>query len=123
MDPVYADMSLVDLKQAAKARRIKQYYVMKRVDLVRLLSMKALPESYRIEKTTIRELREEARAKGIRGAWKIPRDRLVDLLFPDYHRRDVHQAATNEDEKDQGNTDKHDNPQKHHAEDVGVKNV
>jgi len=123
MDPIYADMSLVELKQAAKDRRIKQYYIMKRADLVRLLSMKVLPESYRIEKTTIHQLREEARGKGIRGVWKLSRDRLVDLLFPDYQRRDVHEASADQNEKDKSNADKHDDPQKHDAEDVGVKNV
>jgi hypothetical protein len=123
MTPVYADMSLVELKQAAKARRIKQYYVMKRAELVELLSMKVLPESYRIDKMTIHSLRDVAREKGIRGVWALSRTRLVELLFPDYHRGDVHQAAADKDEKNQGDADKHDDPQKHHAEDVGVKNV
>jgi len=120
---MYADLSVVELKQAAKTRRIKQYYIMKRPELIRLLSMETLPESYRIEKLTIQALREVAREKGIRGVWALPRDRLVELLFPDYYRGDVHQTAADKDEKNQGNTDKHDNPQKHDAEDVRVKNV
>jgi hypothetical protein len=123
MDPIYADMSVVELKQAAKARRIKQYYTMKRRDLIQLLSMKTLPEAYRIEKMTIQSLREVAREKGIRGVWALSRDSLVELLFPDYHRRNVHQTAADKDQKNQGDADKHDDPQKHHAEDVGVKNV
>jgi len=116
-------MSLVELKQAAKARRIKQYYIMKRAELVELLSKKVLPESYRIDKMTIHSLRDSAREKGIRGVWALTRARLVELLFPDYQRGDVHQTAADKDEKDQGNADKHDNPEKHDAEDVRVKNV
>jgi len=116
-------MSLVELKQAAKARRIKQYYIMKRAELVELLSKKVLPESYRIDKMTIHSLRDSAREKGIRGVWALTRPRLVELLFPDYKRGDVHQTAADKDEKNQSNADKHDNPEKHDAEDVGVKNV
>jgi hypothetical protein len=118
--PIYADMSVVELKQAAKARRIKQYYIMKRPELIQLLSMNTLPESYRIEKMTIHSLRESAREKGIRGVWALPRKSLVELLFPDYHRGDVHEAAADKDEKNKGNADKHDDPQKHDAKDVRV---
>jgi len=123
ISPIYDDMSLVELKQAAKARRIKQYYIMKRAELVELLSKKVLPESYRIDKMTIHSLRDSAREKGIRGVWALTRPRLVELLFPDYKRGDVHQTAADKDEKNQSNADKHDNPEKHDAEDVGVKNV
>lgn len=123
MNPVYADMSVVELKQAAKARHIKQYYIMKRPDLIRLLSMKTLPEAYRIEKMTIHQLREDAREKGIRGVWALTRGRLVELLFPDYQGRDVHETSTDENEKNKSNADKHDDPQKHDAEDVRVKDV
>jgi hypothetical protein len=121
--PIYADLSVVELKQIAKTRRIKQYYIMKRPALIRLLSMETLPEAYLIEKMTIHQLRENARAKGIRGVWALTRDRLVDLLFPDYQRGDVHETAADKDEKNQGNANKHDDPQKHDAEDVRVKNV
>lgn len=81
MEP-YTSMSLVDLKKAAKGRRIKQYYIMKRHQLIQLLSMPELPNSYRIEKFTIHELREQAREKGIRGFWSLHRDELVQLLYP-----------------------------------------
>jgi len=121
--PIYADMSVVELKLIAKTRRIKHYYIMKRPELIRLLSMQTLPETYLIEKMTIHQLRDNARAKGIRGVWALTRARLVELLFPDYQRGDVHQAAADKDQKNQGNADKHDDPQKHDAEDVRVKNV
>ena len=75
-------MSLAELKKAAKGRRIKQYYIMKRHHLIQLLSMDELPESYKIEKYTIHELREQARDKGIRGFWSLHRDELLQLLYP-----------------------------------------
>lgn len=75
-------MSLIDLKKAAKGRRIKQYYIMKRHQLIQILSMNELPECFKIEKFTIHELREQARQKGIRGFWTLHRDDLVKLLYP-----------------------------------------
>lgn len=78
----YSAMSLVELKQQAKGRRIKQYYIMKRLQLIEILSMGELPESMKIEKYTIHELRAMARAKGMRGFWSLPRSELVSKLFP-----------------------------------------
>jgi len=78
----YDTMSLVELKQVAKTRRIKMYYTKKRHELIRLLSMPDLPDSYKIEKFTIVQLREYAKEKGLRGFWGLSRDELVDLLYP-----------------------------------------
>jgi hypothetical protein len=75
-------LSLVELKQLAKGRRIKQYYIMKRQVLIQLLALPELPESLRREKLTIHQLREEAKRKGIRGFWSLHRDQLLDLLYP-----------------------------------------
>jgi hypothetical protein len=74
-------LSLVDLKQLAKGRRIKQYYIMKRHQLIQILALPELPERYRREKLTIHELREEAKRKGIRGFWSLHREELLDLLY------------------------------------------
>lgn len=100
----YTRMSLVELKQAAKGRRIKQYYIMKRHDLIRLLSLSELPESFRIEKLTIHQLREEARQKGIRGFWSLHRDELLALLYPEHQpgNSQQHQAPDNRDSHDVG---------------------
>lgn len=76
-------MSLVELKQIAKTRRIKMYYTKKRIELIRLLSMPRLPDSFKIEKLTIVQLREEAKNKGLRGFWGLSRDDLIRLLYPD----------------------------------------
>lgn len=113
----YESMSLVELKQVAKTRRIKQYYIMKRVQLIQLLSMKELPEPLKIEKMTIHELRDEAKRRGMRGFWTLRRDKLVETLFPEYA---VQEGPTDQNEKDHGHTNEHDHPQKHDAEHVGV---
>jgi hypothetical protein len=79
---MYHSMSLVELKQVAKTRRIKMYYTKKRVELIRLLSMPELPDSFKIEKLTILQLREQAKERGMRGFWKLSRDELVKVLYP-----------------------------------------
>ena len=92
-------MSLVELKQVAKARRIKMYYTKKRHDLIRLVSMPDLPDALKIEKLTIVQLREEAKTRGLRGFWGVSRDDLVKLLYPDGQlRQNVHKEA--EDSQD-----------------------
>lgn len=91
-------MSLVELKQQAKGRRIKQYYIMKRQQLIEILSMGELPLAMKIEKYTIHELRAMAKDKGIRGFWGLHRDKLVDLLFPDYKQGDTGKSASHENE-------------------------
>lgn len=110
-------MSLIELKKHAKGRRIKQYYVMKRQQLIQLLSMKELPEAMKIEKMTIHQLRDKAKEKGIRGFWNLRREQLVELLFP------TQQTTTNENEKNEGNTDKHNEPQKHDSQEIRVENL
>ncbi len=75
-------MSILELKQLAKQRRIKQYYILKRAQLLQILSMNELPRSFIVEKMTISELREEAKRKGLRGFWTLRREQLVQLLFP-----------------------------------------
>jgi hypothetical protein len=75
-------LSLVELKQLAKQRRIKQYYILKRNQLIQLLSLDELPKSFVIEKMTLAQLRQEAKRKGVRGFWTLRREQLVELLFP-----------------------------------------
>jgi hypothetical protein len=75
-------LSLVELKQRAKGRRIKQYYIMKRLQLIQLLSLPELPQTLLLEKLTIVELREEAKSRGIRGFWGLSRGELLEVLYP-----------------------------------------
>lgn len=110
----YSSMPLLELKQHAKRLRIKQYYIMKRRQLIELLSMKELPQALIIEKYTIHQLRDQAKERNIRGFWNLRRDQLVELLY---------QAPTNQNEKNEGNANKHDEPQQHDAEKVGIQNM
>lgn len=92
----YHTMSLVELKQVAKTRRIKMYYTKKRAELIHLLSMPDLPDSFKLEKLTIVQLREEAKTRGLRGFWTLSRDELLNLLYPDGQlRHNVHKEAEN----------------------------
>lgn len=116
-------MSLVELKQLAKGRRIKQYYILKRHQLIQLLSLPELPETYTIEKLTIHELRDQAKAKGIRGFWSLNRSQLVSLLFPEYRERQPGETTPYEYKKDEGNTHEHNDPQQHDADEVGVDEI
>jgi hypothetical protein len=100
MEPNYSIMSLVDLKQVAKTRHIKQYYIMKRHQLIHLLSMDELPSSFKIEKLTIHQLREEAKQKGIRGFWTLRRDQLVELLYPTNNKDDNSSKNSYQDTND-----------------------
>ena len=106
----YAAMSLAELKQAAKGRRIKLYYIMPKDELVRLLSLPELPLELQLQKKTIRQLRQEAKARNLSGFWGLSRGELLTLLYPDQ------QGASNKNEKNQRNADEHDAPQKHRAE-------
>jgi len=88
MDSLHT-LSLVELKKLAAGRRIKQYYIMKRLQLIQILSMPELPESFKIEKLTIHQLREQAKRQGIRGFWSLHRDDLVALLYPEHKNQDT----------------------------------
>ncbi len=96
----YDSMSLVDLKKVAKTRRIKMYYTMKRHDLIRLLSMPELPESFKLEKLTIVQLREQAKEKGLRGFWTLSRSELMNLLYPALPAKQKNEDRNQEDEHD-----------------------
>jgi hypothetical protein len=82
IESIMDSLSLIELKQLAKQRRIKQYYILKRAQLIQLLSLNELPKSFVIEKMTLAQLREEAKRKGVRGFWTLRREQLVNLLFP-----------------------------------------
>jgi hypothetical protein len=45
-------MEYAELKKLAKERRIKKYYVMPKAELVKILSMPELPQTYAIAKKT-----------------------------------------------------------------------
>ncbi len=105
----YSAMSLVDLKEIAKERRIKLYYVEPKDELVQLLSLPELPLELRLQKKTIRQLRQEAKDRNLSGFWGLSRGELLTLLYPDQ------QGAADKNEKNQRNANEHDAPEKHRA--------
>jgi hypothetical protein len=105
----YSTMSLVELKQVAKGRKIKLYYVLPKEELVRLLSLPELPLELRLQKKTIRQLRQEAKERNLTGFWGLSRGELLTLLYPDQ------QGSANKNEKDQRDAHEHNSPEKHCA--------
>jgi hypothetical protein len=103
-------LSLVDLKKLAKGRRIKQYYIMKRAQLIQILSLSELPRSFVLEKKTIIELRQEAKQRGMRGFWRMSREEILSLLYPDAEK----------DNQNQTNAEKHHEPKSHDSKYVRV---
>lgn len=99
----YHRMSLVELKQAARDHNppIKQYYIKSRLELIQILTMKELPESFILEKKKISELRKEAIEKGYKNIWKLRRAELMDLLHP----------STQKNYHDDKHAKKHDDPE------------
>jgi hypothetical protein len=93
-------MSLVELKQLAKTKKIKQYYIMKRADLIEILTMKELPFKYKLEKMTITEMRMVAKEKGMRGFWSLSKSQLSEKLF-----------ASHDEKKDNSETSEHEDPE------------
>ena len=106
-------MSLIELKKLAKEHtpKIKQYYIKSRVELIQLLSMKELPESYRIEKLTIAELRKEARERKLGvNIWNLRKKELLELLYPSTEKKD----------KNDENCEEHNDPKERECENIGV---
>lgn len=103
------NLSLVELKKIAKERRIKQYYIMKKDDLIRLLNMDSLPFKYTLEKMTITQLRAVAKERGMKGFWGFSKEKLSAILFP-----------PNDKKEDHRETCEHEDPQNENADQVGV---
>ncbi len=99
----YHTLSLVELKNLAKNHNppIKHYYIKSRIDLIRLLTMDKLPDSFVLEKKTIAQLRKEARDRGYTNIWKFKKVELLELLYP----------SPKEDNHNHNHTEKHNDPQ------------
>ena len=104
------NLSLIELKKLAKTRRIKQYYIMKKDDLLALLQMQELPMKYKMEKMTITELRGLAKERGMRGFWGLSKEKLMNVLFPPEDQKKNHSEAC-----------EHEDPQSQNSDEVGVK--
>lgn len=95
------NMSLVELKQLAKTKKIKQYYIMKRIDLIQILTMEELPFKYKLEKMTITDMRMLAKDRGMRGFWSLSKSHLSDKLFASHNEKKDHsEASEHEDPED-----------------------
>ena len=103
-------MTIIELKKLAKNRHIKQYYIMRRVQLIQLLSLDELPKYVILEKKTIINLREEAKQKGLRGFWRMSRAEILQLLYPD----------PPQDNKNNRQAPEHNQPESHYSKNVGV---
>lgn len=121
--PDLASLSLVELKKLAKVHEppIKYYYVKSKSELLELLTMKEFPETMKIEKKKLSELRTEAIDKGYRNVWKLRRRELLELLYPE---ESQHIPVTptnlsprsNKDDEDNDHTQKHDDPEESERE-------
>jgi hypothetical protein len=107
--PDYSSMYLADLKLIAKTRRIKMYYIKSKEELVNLLNMPELPQAMKVEKMTIRELRQEAKARGVPSIWGRRRGDLVNILFPE----NLQQTTPNENNQDERKAHEHHQPEEH----------
>jgi hypothetical protein len=112
--PNYHEMSLVQLKQEAKNHlpKIKKYYVMSRVELIKILNMNEFPEDMIIAKKTMEELRNEIRKLDLPGInlWKLKRSELVEILYP----------SPKQDNQNYNGGEKHYNPQKGNPNQIRV---
>ena len=110
----YENLSLTELKRIArdlpKGRRIKQYYIKSRTELIQLLTMPDLPNEFKIEKLTLKELCDEAKEKCIPNLWKYKKHQLLEILYPSAKKNN----QNNDDRK------KHDHPEHGESENVGI---
>lgn len=117
----YASMSLIELKQLAKDKQIKYYYMKPKTELVELLSLNDLPTYIKLQKITIKKLREEAKEKQVERIWAKSRQQLVEVLYPEFvgllypHKTGgwKNQHAADQDKQYHSYADKHDDPQQH----------
>ena len=111
-------LSLAELKKHAKGRDIKQYYIMKKEDLLAFLKMPEIPIKYKIEKMTITELRAIAKQRGLRGFWGLSKAEITKLLFPE--QQYVNHASPNQHEENNGKAREHENPENQYTEKVWI---
>jgi hypothetical protein len=102
--------------------KLKQYYILPKAELIRILSMPELPSRYKIEKMTIVELREVAKSRRLRGFWPLNKEQLTRMLFPE-HNNTVENTSTHQHEKNDGKAGKHENPENQDANKVRVELV
>jgi hypothetical protein len=108
----YSNLPLTELKRLAKGRRIKMYYTKSIRELRWLLAQTDLPMKYKVEKFTIKELRDQAKEKNIRGFWTLSRGQLSALLYPD--------TTSQDNDKYDNNAKENGSPKSENSNQVGV---
>lgn len=83
-----------------------------RIELIRLLT-KETSETDRIAKMTLKQLREEAKEKGMTGFWSFNRQKMVELLYP-------HLSGANHNNQNDKSGKEKETPEDSDAEKVGV---
>ena len=116
------NLSIVDLKKLAKKRKIKQYYIMKRKELLELLALETLPFKYKQEKMTIKELRDLAKERGLRGFWSLSREQLMNVLYPPLppNNEELKQRPADKKNENHREAAEHEQPKNENAYNVGI---
>jgi hypothetical protein len=113
----YEKMNTIELKQIAKQRRVKQYYIKKRAELIDILQHGDegnLSMTFQIDKLTIHQLRNQAKERGFKKFYTLKRHELVELLYSELY------GGTQQNNKDNNSTDKHDDPDSKNSKEVRV---
>jgi hypothetical protein len=104
----YESLSLTELKQLAKNHvpKIKQYYIKSKAELITILNMKEFPLEMKVAKMSMEQLRAEAKKRGHTNFWKMRREQIVKLLYPN----------PQENYEDDNHTEEHDDPEESERE-------
>jgi len=104
----YQSLALTELKKLAKNHvpKIKQYYIKSKAELIQILNMKEFPLEMKVAKMSMEQLRAEAKKRGHTNYWKMRREQLVKMLYPD----------PQENDEDDDHTEEHDDPEESECE-------
>ncbi len=94
----HESLSLTELKQLAKNHvpKIKQYYIKSKAELITILNMKEFPLEMKVAKMSMEQLRAEAKKRGHTNFWKMRREQIVKLLYPNPQENDEYDNHTEE---------------------------
>jgi hypothetical protein len=104
----YQSLSLTELKQLAKNHvpKIKQYYIKSKAELIQILNLKEFPLEMKVAKMSMEQLRAEAKKRGHINYWKMRREQLVKMLYPN----------PQENDEDDDHAEEHDDPEESECE-------
>jgi len=120
--PDLSKMTRAELKKMAKGRKIFQYYILPKDELIALLSMSEVPKAHRLKKMTIVQMRALATERELSGFWGLNKKDLCRALFPE-HDDAVQYGPSHKKKQDDGETAEHQYPKNQDAKNVGVQMV